>query len=200
MRLSRSLRPLPSWLIAGLAAAALTSCNNRPSQAEQEYEVCYRHCMSPPQGECKPGHPWCVLACRGEAKGLPVVTARLDVPADSTPPMNSLLAHDVGVETVGGVFTPLIRKCTELPAEVTEVFSTAVDNQPTVEVALFTGDAPAVRDNQIIGRFQFGQIRPAPRAVPQIEVRLRIDKNGKLEVLARDLETGPLQTTRTAQR
>jgi molecular chaperone DnaK (HSP70) len=100
------------------------------------------------------------------------------------------LAESVGIETLGGIFTPVIKKGSQIPVTVKEVFSTAADNQSSVEIHVLTGNADLAKDNRSIGRFYIVGIRPAPRAVPQIEVAYIVDSNGALTVKAKDLDTG----------
>ena len=99
----------------------------------------------------------------------------------------------LGIETLGGVMTRLIERNTTIPTRKSEVFSTAADNQPGVEVHVLQGERPLARDNKTIGRFQLTDIPPAPRGVPQIEVAFDIDANGILHVSAKDLGTGKEQ-------
>jgi molecular chaperone DnaK len=96
----------------------------------------------------------------------------------------------LGIETLGGVMTKVIERNTTIPARRTEVFSTAEDNQPAVDVAVLQGERERAADNRILGRFRLENIRPAPRGVPQIEVTFDIDANGILNVSARDKDTG----------
>jgi len=96
----------------------------------------------------------------------------------------------LGIETLGGVSTKLIERNTTIPTRKSEIFSTAADNQPGVEVHVLQGERPLARDNKTIGRFQLTDIPPAPRGVPQIEVAFDIDANGILHVSAKDLGTG----------
>jgi molecular chaperone DnaK len=96
----------------------------------------------------------------------------------------------LGVETLGGVMTKLIERNTTIPARKSEVFSTAEDNQPAVEIHVLQGERELARDNKSLGRFRFEGIAPAPRGVPQIEVIFDIDANGILNVTARDKATG----------
>ena len=95
----------------------------------------------------------------------------------------------LGVETLGGVATPLIPRNTTIPARRKETFTTAADNQPEVEIIVFQGERPLARDNKILGTFKLTGIPPAPRGVPQIEVTFDIDANGILNVSAKDLAT-----------
>lgn len=102
----------------------------------------------------------------------------------------------LGIETMGGVFTKLIDANTTIPAHKSEVFSTASDNQPSVEIHVLQGERSMARDNKTLGRFNLDGIRPAPRGVPQIEVSFDIDANGILNVSARDKDTGKEQKIR----
>jgi molecular chaperone DnaK len=106
----------------------------------------------------------------------------------------------LGVQTSGGVFTVLIPRNTTVPCRKTQIFTTAVDNQPFVEVHVLQGERPLAEDNQSLARFQLEGLPPAPRAVPQIEVSFEIDANGIVHVSARDLGTNKSQSVRiTAQ-
>lgn len=99
----------------------------------------------------------------------------------------------LGIETLGGVFTKLIERNTTIPTRKSEIFSTASDNQPGVEIHVLQGERSMSRDNKTIGKFQLRDIPPAPRGVPQIEVAFDIDANGILNVSAKDLGTGKEQ-------
>ena len=98
-----------------------------------------------------------------------------------------------GIETLGGVFTKLIEKNTTIPTSKSQVFSTAADNQPSVEIHILQGERGMASDNRSLGRFVLEGINPAPRGVPQIEVSLDIDANGILSVKAQDKATGKEQ-------
>ena len=100
----------------------------------------------------------------------------------------------LGVETLGGVFTKLIERNTTIPTKKTEVFSTAADNQPAVEIHVLQGERPRAGDNITLGKFHLTGIPPAPRGVPQIEVTFDIDQNGILNVSAKDKGTGKSQS------
>jgi molecular chaperone DnaK len=99
----------------------------------------------------------------------------------------------LGIETLGGVFTKLIDRNTTIPTRKSEIFSTASDSQPGVEIHVLQGERPLARDNKTIGKFHLTDIPPAPRGVPQIEVTFDIDANGILHVSAKDLGTGKEQ-------
>ena len=99
----------------------------------------------------------------------------------------------LGIETMGGVMTKLIESNTTIPTKKSEVFSTAADNQPAVDIHVLQGERPMSADNKTIGRFQLSDIPPAPRGAPQIEVTFDIDANGILNVSAKDKATGKEQ-------
>lgn len=112
--------------------------------------------------------------------------------------VNDILLLDVtplslGIETLGGVFTKIIERNTTIPTKKSQVFSTAADNQPAVDIHVLQGERSMVADNVTLGRFQLGDIPPAPRGVPQIEVTFDIDANGIVNVRAKDLGTGKEQ-------
>ncbi len=99
----------------------------------------------------------------------------------------------LGIETLGGVFTKLIERNTTIPCSKSQVFSTAADNQPAVDIHVLQGERPMAADNKTLGRFQLGDIPAAPRGVPQIEVKFDIDANGIVNVSAKNLGTGKEQ-------
>lgn len=99
----------------------------------------------------------------------------------------------LGIETLGGVFTKLIERNTTIPTSKSQVFSTAADNQPAVDIHVLQGERAMAQDNKTLGRFQLTDIPPAPRGVPQIEVTFDIDANGIVNVRAKDLGTGKSQ-------
>lgn len=100
----------------------------------------------------------------------------------------------LGIETMGGVFTKLIDRNTTIPTSKSQVFSTAADNQTAVDIHVLQGERPMAADNKTLGRFQLSDIPPAPRGIPQIEVSFDIDKNGIVNVRAKDLGTNKEQT------
>lgn len=102
----------------------------------------------------------------------------------------------LGIETLGGVMTKLIESNTTIPTRKSEVFSTAADNQPSVEIHVLQGERPMAKDNKTIGNFHLDGIAPAPRGIPQIEVTFDIDANGILNVSAKDKATGKEQKIR----
>lgn len=113
--------------------------------------------------------------------------------------VNDIVLLDVtplslGIETLGGVMTTLIPRNTTIPTSKSEVFSTAADNQPAVDVHVLQGERPMAADNKTLGRFQLTNIPPAPRGVPQIEVKFDIDANGIVNVTAKDLGTNKEQS------
>lgn len=102
----------------------------------------------------------------------------------------------LGIETLGGVFTKMIEANTTIPTSKTEVFSTAADNQPSVEIHVLQGERPMANQNRTLGRFHLADIPPSPRGVPQIEVKFEVDANGILNVTAKDKGTNKEQKIR----
>lgn len=100
----------------------------------------------------------------------------------------------LGIETLGGVFTKLIDRNTTIPCSKSQIFSTAADNQPAVDIHVLQGERPMAADNKTLGHFQLTDIPAAPRGVPQIEVKFDIDANGIVNVSAKDLGTGKSQS------
>merc|ERR1711907_241705 len=113
--------------------------------------------------------------------------------------MGDILLLDVtplslGVETLGGVTTKIIQRNTTIPTKKSEIFSTAVDNQPNVEIHVLQGERELAKDNKSLGTFRLDGILPAPRGTPQIEVSFDIDANGILSVTAKDKGTNKEQS------
>ena len=100
----------------------------------------------------------------------------------------------LGVETLGGIFTKIIERNTTIPTRKSQIFTTAADNQTSVEIHVLQGERPMAADNKSLARFELVGIPPAPRGVPQIEVTFDVDANGILNVTAKDLATGKEQS------
>jgi len=106
----------------------------------------------------------------------------------------------LGIETLGGIMTPLITRNTTIPSKKTQVFSTAADNQPGVDIHVVQGERKMATDNKSLGRFELSGLPPSPRGVPQIEVSFDMDANGILSVSAKDMASGKTQNIKiTAQ-
>ena len=131
-----------------------------------------------------------VVAIGAAIQGAVLTGAQKDVLLLDVTPLS------LGIETLGGVTTVLIPRNTTIPTKKTETFSTADDNQSTVEIHVLQGEREMARDNRTIGKFQLSGIPPAPRGVPQVEVTFDIDANGILHVTARDKTTGKEQKIR----
>merc|ERR1712196_562856 len=99
----------------------------------------------------------------------------------------------IGIETLGGVFTPLIERYSTIPTKKSQVFSTAEDNQSAVTIRVFQGERKIATNNKLLGQFNLEGINPAPRGIPQIEVAFDVDANGILHVSAKDKGTGKEQ-------
>lgn len=104
-----------------------------------------------------------------------------------------VLPLSLGIETLGGIFTPIVNKDTTIPTSKSQVFSTAEDNQPQVEIKIYQGERKLTADNKFLGNFNLVGINPAPRGIPQIEVKFTVDENGILTVTAEDKASGKSQ-------
>lgn len=111
----------------------------------------------------------------------------------SLPNGRRTLGQPLCIETMGGVSTRLVEAGVQLPCRLSELFSTASDNQPSVEIHLLQGDQPLARNNKSIGRFHLTEIPPAPRGVPRVEVTFDVNWDGNLQVTAVNLDTGASQ-------
>lgn len=108
---------------------------------------------------------------------------------------DAVLPLSIGIETLGGIFTKIFERNTPLPASASQTFSTAADNQTSVEVQLFQGERSMTADNRSLGKFVLAGISPRPRGLPQIEVVFNVDASGVITVSARDLESDRVQET-----
>lgn len=157
-------------LFLGLAlGGSLTACDQRSSQPTPQVTTPARARVAKPASDPRPVEP---AIFEAQLFASDVELARL--PAS------------VGIETLGGVVTILLPRGTPLPLEKTEVFSTAVDNQPTVQITAVMGERQTVTDNRLIGKLTIEEIPAAPKGVPQIEVKFAVDGAGKLQLSARD--------------
>ncbi|HJP93515.1 MAG TPA: Hsp70 family protein [Pyrinomonadaceae bacterium] len=107
--------------------------------------------------------------------------------------IETVLPLSIGLETLGGIFTRIVERNTQLPASKSQIFSTAVDNQSSVEVNVLQGERLMAADNRSLGKFVLREIPPLPRGMPQIEVRFNVDANGVINVSAKDLATGRVE-------
>ena len=126
------------------------------------------------------------------AVGAAIQGAQLLLGSKSEVVLQDVTPLSLGIETLGGRLTRIIEKNTTIPCEKTQIFSTASDNQPAVTVSVYQGESEIAKSpaNRLLGEFNLEGIRPAPRGVPQIEVTFKLDKNGVLEVTAKDKDTG----------
>ena len=131
-----------------------------------------------------------LTGCGGQAPPVPATVVENASPAVGT---DGKLAQSIGIETLGGVFTPLLSQGTAVPCSVSEIFSTAVDNQNQITVKPYRGTAKLVADCDHLGQFQVVGIPPAPRGTPQIEITFAV-RDGTVLLSARDIASGtPMQ-------
>ncbi len=133
-------------------------------------------------------------ACRMPAS-LPAGTVRVVAEEHSPGIADEVLVEDVGIETLGGVFTVLLARGVPVPAAKTEVFSTATDNQDQIEIRLYRGTAPLVTQNTSLGRFTLTKIPPAPRGVPKLQVTFRVEDE-TIAIEAREANGAEIQLAR----
>ena len=126
----------------------------------------------------------CSISCKAENNNGILVE-------DKTPIINSedILTESIGIETLGGVFTPIIPVGHKLPVGVSKIFSTAVENQDQIMVKLYRGNAQLIKDTTALGNYQITGIRPAPRGEPQIEITFKVENNS-IKLFAKDLGIG----------
>jgi hypothetical protein len=141
----------------------------------------------------------CLGACGGPDDGTPSAAPSKTAPTTGAaeplapvrvPVNGGKTAADLGIETKGGTFTPLINRGTALPATHSEIFTTAEDNQPTIEVDVFQGTSDRVAEAQHVGRYELRIPKPAPKGTPQISVTFRIDVSGAFLLTATDSASG----------
>ena len=149
------------------------------------YELIKKELGQEPSREVNPDE---VVACGAAIQGGVLTGDVSDIVLLDVTPLS------LGVETLGGVMTTLIPRNTTIPTSKKEVFSTAADNQPAVDIHVLQGERPMAADNKTLGRFQLTNIPAAPRGVPQIEVKFDIDANGIVNVTAKDLGTNKEQS------
>jgi molecular chaperone DnaK (HSP70) len=172
------------------AVFLLVGCSRQRTPDEKAFEACYSKCMQPAPNACPAEHMVCVTACRTGQD--PIYRAMPRFASGPAPDVQgrSQLSQSVAIETVGGEATPILRRCIDLPFEATDIFTTSEANQPTIEVHLVAGESPKAGDNQSLGSWTFQGVRPAPAAIPRIQVRFSAAKSGRLAIGARDLDTG----------
>jgi hypothetical protein len=177
-------------VVVFVLTAILIGCGRGDNTEASVFEACYKRCMSPPVSECPAEHEECIIACRSGKSAIYKAMPHFGNDKEADVNGRARLAQSVGIEVVGGEITPILRRCIDLPFEASEIFSTGEDNQPTIEVHLTAGEAQKAADNQSLGGWVFEGVRPAPRGIPKIEVRFRVEKSGRLTIGARDTDTG----------
>ena len=163
-----------------------------PGRGAEAEDLCMRSCARGHTGSCAPTREQCASACDAGLERVSEVDVTFGPETTSNDRGGgpSLLGRSIGIETLGGVATRLVERCSQLPVDHVETFSTAADNQTSVEIHLLAGDQPMAAENRTLARIQVAGIPPAPRGVPNVEVKLRVDRRGHVAVGARDLATG----------
>jgi molecular chaperone DnaK (HSP70) len=148
---------------------------------------CVDRCLQRPSQGCPVNRDVCALACQAGQESPTLIGPTLARPRDQ-PRVGpaAVLGATLSIETLGGVSTALIPKCTRLPANKVETFSTASDNQTSVEIRLVAGEAARATENRSLGRFRVEGIPRAVRGIPQIELTLHVDASGVLSVSGQD--------------
>lgn len=161
-----------------------------PGLGAEDAELCMQGCTRWHTGSCAPTREQCASACGAGRKHVSEVDVTFGQETNDRGGEPSLLGRSIGIETLGGIATRLVERCTQLPVDHLEIFSTAADNQTSVEIHLLAGDQPMAAENRTLAKIQVTGIPSAPRGVPKVEVKLRVDRRGHLAVGARDLATG----------
>jgi len=141
-------------------------------------------------------HRLCVVIALATALSCRSSKATLELEKRTPAAADGLLIQDLGIETLGGVFTPLLRSGQSVPCQVTETFSTAADNQDNVEVRLFRGNAKLARDATPVGRFVVEGLPKAPRGIPNVAITFSVTADGAIVVTARETSGHPVRLRR----
>lgn len=170
---------------------ACASCDAASAPPATGGAGCVDRCIQQRPAGCALDIPTCAEVC-AEGGSPDVSAARPTTRAargNGRSPGPALLASTIDIETAGGVATPLIARCSLLPFELVETFSTAEDDQATVQIHMLSGENRSVAENRSLGRFALEGIRPAPHGVPVIEVTMAVNRAGVLSLSARDRDT-----------